>query len=66
LILRFEEKLALTTEIKQLQRTLELEKQLVMKDDLRAMRRVLRSLDYIDEKNLVSLKVRCNKTFVFF
>ncbi|XP_053990393.1 exosome RNA helicase MTR4-like isoform X2 [Hylaeus volcanicus] len=58
LISQFEEKLSLTTDIKDLERTLELEKQLVMKDDLRAMRRVLKSLDYIDEKNLVSVKGR--------
>lgn len=55
---KFNEKVTLNNELRQLQQKLVAQKHLVMRDDLRAMRRVLRKLEYLDDKNVVTVKVR--------
>lgn len=54
---KFDQKVKLNNELRQLEQKLEAQKHLVMRDDLRAMRRVLRKLEYLDDKNVVTVKV---------
>lgn len=54
---KFDEKVKLNNELRLLEQKLEAQKHLVMRDDLRAMRRVLRKLEYVDDKDVVTVKV---------
>lgn len=53
---RFHERVALNADRQELEQKLDAQKHLVMRDDLRAMRRVLRRLEYLDDKNVVTVK----------
>eukprot|EP00928_Gymnodinium_smaydae_P020163 TRINITY_DN17797_c0_g1_i1.p1 TRINITY_DN17797_c0_g1~~TRINITY_DN17797_c0_g1_i1.p1 ORF type:complete len:584 (-),score=183.46 TRINITY_DN17797_c0_g1_i1:136-1887(-) len=54
----FEKKVKLHTQVQELEKTLNNSKFMVMADDLRAMRRTLRRLEFIDRNGVVLLKGR--------
>eukprot|EP01071_Lankesteria_metandrocarpae_P009610 Lankesteria_metandrocarpae@DN5225_c0_g1_i3.p1 len=55
---KFDEKVQLQSKLKQLNERVQANRYMTMRDELRSMHRVLRRMQYVDERNVVTLKGR--------